>query len=50
MFAKLRGAPMPLKGGLALGGLLAAGLAAHDISQPPQMEVVPSAPLAPLYS
>jgi hypothetical protein len=39
----------PGKAGLAAGALMGAGYLAHKASQPPQMEVVPSAPVAPMF-
>jgi len=39
----------PGKAGLAAGALLGAGYLANKAIEPPSMQVVPSAPIAPMY-
>lgn len=48
LLQKLRGS-MPAKAGLGLGALVGAGMLGHQLGQQPQMEVVPSAPVAPMF-
>lgn len=46
-FSKLRNSKVPLVGGLGLGTAIGAGLLIHGMRNP-EMEVTPSAPIAPL--
>ncbi len=43
------GGKIPAKAGLGLGALVGAGMLGHQMGQQPQMEVVPSAPIAPMF-
>lgn len=43
------GGRIPAKAGLGLGALVGAGMLGHQMGQQPQMEVVPSAPIAPMF-
>jgi hypothetical protein len=43
------GGKIPAKAGLGLGALVGAGMLGHQMGQQPRMEVVPSAPIAPMF-
>ncbi len=43
------GGRIPAKAGLGLGALVGAGMLGHQMGQQPQMEMVPSAPIAPMF-
>ena len=48
LMSRLKGS-VPLKAGLGIGGLVAAGMVGHQMGQTPQMEVTPSAPISPMF-
>lgn len=47
-FQKLRNAKVPLGIGLGIGGLVGGGMVLNDLRRTPEMQVTPSAPIAPL--
>lgn len=49
LMSKLQGRSLPAKAGLGIGALVGAGMLGRELTQQPRMEVVPSAPIQPLF-